>query len=90
MCSSKLTGFLELGPLENCSLLGTDNVSEQLSEHVFVPDKVYCSCMKKLGHSCFQLSGFTVFLRFLVDCVECMPTIFTASQRGNCCISKQI
>ena len=33
---SKLTGFLELLS-ENSSLLGTDNVREQISEHIFAP-----------------------------------------------------
>ena len=27
---------------ENCSLLGTDNVREQISVHIFVPNGGYC------------------------------------------------
>ena len=40
ICSSKLTVFLELS--ENCSLLGTDNVRGQISEHIFAPNEGYC------------------------------------------------
>ena len=28
--------------LENCSLLGTDNVRGQISEHIFAPNEGYC------------------------------------------------
>ena len=27
---------------ENCSLLGTDNVRGQISEHIFAPNEGYC------------------------------------------------
>ena len=41
--SSKLTVFLELrSDSENCSLLGTDNVREQISELIFAPNGDYC------------------------------------------------
>ena len=32
---------------ENCSLLGTDNVCGQISEHIFAPNEGYClySCV---------------------------------------------
>ena len=31
---------------ENCSLLGTDNVRGQISEHIFVPNGDYCLYVK--------------------------------------------
>ena len=31
--------------LENCSLLGTDNVRGQISEHIFAPNEGYCLSM---------------------------------------------
>ena len=40
ICSSKFTVFLELS--ENCSLLGTDNVRGQISEHIVATNGDYC------------------------------------------------
>ena len=34
---------------ENCSLLGTDNVCGQISEHIFVPNGGYCLYITKFG-----------------------------------------
>ena len=31
---------------ENCSLLGTDNVRGQISEHIFAPNGDYCLCIR--------------------------------------------
>ena len=42
ICSSKLTIFRRATPSENCSLLGTDNVRRQTSEHIFAPNGDYC------------------------------------------------
>ena len=36
---------------ENCSLLGTDNVHGQISEHIFAPNGGYCLCI-------LNVSGF--------------------------------
>ena len=38
--------FLRASLLENYSLLGTDNVRGQISEHIFVPNGDYCLCIK--------------------------------------------
>ena len=32
---------------ENCSLLGTDNVRGQISEHIFTPNGDYCLCIQR-------------------------------------------
>ena len=34
--------FLRASLSENCSLLGTDNVRRQISEHIFAPNGDYC------------------------------------------------
>ena len=33
---------------ENCSLLGTDNVQGQISEHIFAPNEGYCLFISKM------------------------------------------
>ena len=43
--------------LENCSLLGTDNVRGQISVHIFVPNGGYCLYIPDLGKH-FQNLGF--------------------------------
>jgi len=41
--SSKFTVFLELATLsESCSLLETDNVRGQISQHISAPNGGYC------------------------------------------------
>ena len=37
--------FARASLLENCSLLGTDNVRRQISEHIFVSNGDYCLCI---------------------------------------------
>ena len=45
--------------LKNCSLLGTDNVRGQISEHIFAPNEGYCLCIGKKWKECFiNLSHF--------------------------------
>ena len=34
---------------ENCSLLGTDNVRGQISEHIFEPNEGYCLYIAEVG-----------------------------------------
>ena len=38
--------FLRASLSENCSLLGTDNVGGQISEHIFAPNGGYCLHIK--------------------------------------------
>ena len=40
---------------ENCSLLGTDNVRGQISEHIFAPNGSYCLYIQqaRLWNNCF-------------------------------------
>ena len=46
ICSWRLTVFTELS--ENCSLLGTDNVQGQISEHISAPSGGYCLLSARL------------------------------------------
>ena len=39
ICSSKLTGFLELRFRNKCALLRTNNVRGQMPEHIFTQNK---------------------------------------------------
>ena len=51
ICSSQLTIFLQLRVSENCSLLGTDNVRGQISQHILAPNGSYClfiSCITNM------------------------------------------
>ena len=44
---------------ENCSLLGTDNVRGQISEHIFAPNEGYClytsSFLKYVIYICLEI-----------------------------------
>ena len=45
ICSSKLTVFLELTLSENGSLLGSDDVREQVSDHIFASNGIFSTVL---------------------------------------------
>ena len=77
--------FPRASSLENCSLLGTDNIRGQISEHIFAPNGGYC--LHNLAFK-YDKGGDSVLLRqahFLRE-LPCF-SIFTLSQiAGLICI----
>ena len=55
ICSSKLSF-----PRANCSLLGTDNVRGQISEHIFAPNGGYCLYIPWPGHPTVDFGEISV------------------------------
>ena len=57
---------------ENCSLLGTDNVRGQISEHIFVPNGGYCLCTetKRLNYLVSVRPECNLATRFLANIID--------------------
>ena len=52
---------------ENCSLLGTDNVRGQISEHIFAPNGDYCLFIRSLKKSTERFKNVTSFVTNLLN-----------------------